>query len=113
PAAAQNSAAFDGTYAGVSMSTTNMERYCPPPTQAAPPPLTIASGTARLPWGANGSDPLVGTVGSNGNLALKSQVNQTRLDGQIDAQGGVKGGITFGGAARVPCVWNVVWQRKR
>jgi hypothetical protein len=113
PAAAQNLPAFDGTYVGVSTTMTNTERYCTQPPRPAPPPLTIANGTARLPWGPNGSEPLVGTIGANGYLTLRSQVNQNRLDGQIDTQGNVKGGMTFGGAARVPCVWNMVWLRKR
>ena len=101
---------FDGVYAGVSMTSTNTQRYCPQPQRPAPGALTIANGVARTPWGAGGE--LVGSVAADGTLVMRESGTQNRFDGRADGQN-VRGGATFGGAARVPCVWNLAWLRQR
>jgi hypothetical protein len=106
PAAAQAQAAFDGTYAGVSATlggTMSGRRANACPESFVPAPLTISGGHAQTKWGA---EPMEGTVSPQGAVVMHSALSG-RLEAQIDAQGGVKGG--YSGA----CFYAVVWQRRR
>jgi hypothetical protein len=106
PLAAQG-AAFDGTYAGVTLEKAEQKgsmgiRTCP--TFRSPPrALSIAGGVARFPWGPD--NMLEGSVTPQGALVMRTPHGQ-RFDGQIDAQGTVRGQITG------TCTYSIVWQKK-
>jgi hypothetical protein len=106
-AAQEATAAFDGTYTGVSRvleeggMATRRTRGCTPSGAAAP--LTIANGVARTPWMSG--DPLLGSVGAQGTLVMRTQFGQ-RFDGQIDGEGRVTGRLT--GA----CAYQMTWQKR-
>jgi hypothetical protein len=104
-ARAQATAAFDGSYSGVSAALSgamgSASRSCP--NFAAPAPLTIASGHARVKWG---DDTLQGDVTPQGALTMRLGSGGGRLDGQIDAQGALRG--SYSGY----CAYALVWQRR-
>ena len=94
PAVAQapppTTAAFDGTYAGVSGVSTRSEpgsenRYCREP--GVPSPLTIRNGLIQS---TGGDDRWQGTVDSQGGVVLRDSEGQ-RVDAQIDPSGTITG----------------------
>ena len=108
-------AAFDGTYRLVSSARVNhsfMTRkaqvgQCP---DRRPGPLTIRQGRARYK-SATGY-PLRGTVGPQGELAMRasgpgqSQPIEIRVSGQIDGAGTVRARQTSNS-----CNYDFVWQK--
>ena len=108
-------AAFDGTYRLVSSARVNqtfMTRkaqvgQCP---DRRPGPLTISQGRARY-RSATGY-PLRGTVGPQGELAMRasgpgqSQPIEIRVSGQIDGAGTVRARQTSNS-----CNYDFVWQK--
>ena len=103
PAAAQAPgapAAFDGTYAGVSMHVTKATReatHCPH--GGVPAPLTIKNGIVKPPSGKGWT----GTVNSQGALVIRNQYAM-HVHAQIDPQGAVTGKYT-GPQCNVDYVW--------
>ena len=105
--AAWAQAGFDGTYAGVSATLTGQmgTRSNGCVASFRPYPLTISGGRAMSRWGTAG-EPMQGTVDPQGKVVLHSTLSG-RFEGQIDAQGTVKG--NYLGA----CYYSMVWQRQR
>jgi hypothetical protein len=104
-APAPTTTAFDGSYAGVSMTLEGtmdpgVTRYCSPPGRL-PPVLNVVNGIAQSRWGG----PTDGSVSPQGVLVMRAQ-NGRRFDGQIDSHGTATGRWT--GA----CSWRLVWQKK-
>lgn len=99
-------AAFDGTYAGISRTseaTAGPSGGCVPDGPA--PPLTIVNGMARTLWGRPAEAE--GSVGTQGLLVMHAP-NGYRFDGQIDGQGTITGRFTRSGA----CSYQMVYQKK-
>jgi hypothetical protein len=105
-AQAQATTAFDGSYGGVSAAFSgamgSSSRVCP--NFAAPARLTIAGGHARVKWG---DDTLQGDVTPQGALTMRTASAGSRFDGQIDAQGMLRGSYTGF------CAYALVWQKRR
>jgi hypothetical protein len=115
PSPSTAGAAFDGTYRLVSSARVNqtfMTRkaqvgQCP---DRRPGPLTIRQGRARYK-SATGY-PLRGTVGPQGELAMRasgpgqSQPIEIRVSGQIDGAGTVRARQTSNS-----CNYDFVWQK--
>jgi hypothetical protein len=110
---AQTTAAFDGTYQGVSMKLLELTtqsspngnlaaRYCPQ--YPFPGKLFITQGQAHTNWD---HDPygMKGDVAANGILVMRTG-GGARLDGKIDASGKL---VARGGAT---CQYDFVWQRR-
>ena len=99
-------AAFDGTYAGVSFETSSFmqgvsaARWCGP-TSGVPGPLTITNGVVRAQMGGRWE----GSVNPQGVLVMRSP-SSSRLDGQIDSQGTIRGQLSGWG-----CVVTFVWRK--
>ena len=112
-AAAQSTAAFDGTYAGVSrtLATDNLRRTCPP--SGALAALTISNGSARAKW-ATGT--FEGQVSPQGVLTMNA-TNGAHFDGQIDGQGNIRGRtgnfIPGRGGAQTGCAYDLTWKKTR
>jgi hypothetical protein len=106
PTVAQAQAGFDGTYAGVSATFTgamgSSSRSCPQ--SFVPAPLSISGGRAQSRWN---QQPVEGAVTPQGALIMHIASGGGRFDGQIDAQGAVRG--TYNGF----CSYTVVWQKRR
>jgi hypothetical protein len=110
---------FDGTYALVSSAKLTQMftgphglRYCPDGTAG---PLTIARGQARLSITYYGNVPVdfEGTVGSQGELAMRSAIPLMRdhlverlLNGRIDGTGTVRARLT-----NPNCNFDYVWRK--
>jgi hypothetical protein len=98
--------AFDGTYAGVSFETSSYmqgisaARWCGP-TSGVPGPLTITNGVVRAQMGGRWE----GSVNPKGVLVMRSP-SSSRLDGQIDSQGTIRGQLSGWG-----CVVTFVWRK--
>ena len=110
PAAAQAppppTAAFDGTYTGVSGVSTRSEpgsenRYCREP--GIPSPLMIRNGVIQS---TGGDDRWQGTVDSQGGVVLRDSEGQ-RVDAQIDPSGTITG--FYPGPT---CKTTFVWRRQ-
>jgi hypothetical protein len=108
PVAAQTppptTTAFDGTYVGVSRTLESTmgggrTRYCEAVQGVAP--LTIVNGVARTKWAGTAQ----GSVNAQGALVMRAP-NGAQFEGQIDAQGTVKGRFTSG------CSYQMVWQKR-
>jgi hypothetical protein len=88
PAWAQAPTKYDGTYAGVSLTSQNLTSgsHCTT-TATAPAPLTIVNGHASLKWagGVMESD-----IAANGKLVMRSATGG-HFEAQINANGTVKG----------------------
>lgn len=97
---------YDGTYAGVALTSTgtagNSDGIGCVATAAAPAPLTIAKGHAQTKWGTG---TLQGDVGSGGRLVMHSEA-PGRFEGQIDASG------TLVGYYQSACAFDLAWQRQ-
>ena len=106
PAGAQGTAAFDGTYEGVSrtVEATSMMNYkrstCTP--DGKPAPLTISNGAARAGAADN---PMEGSVTAQGGLVMHLR-NGVKFEGRIDGSGRASGRLTGG------CSYQLVWQKR-
>jgi opacity protein-like surface antigen len=107
PVAAQTTTAFDGGYAGVSLEKAAEKgmsgRKTCPMFRSPPAALSIAGGVARFPWGQD--NMLEGSVTPEGVLVMRTPHGQ-RFDGQIDAQGAIRGQVTG------VCSYSMVWQKR-
>jgi len=104
-ATAQGTAAFDGTYRGISITVAKYSAYnpfregrCPPPSSPTPARMRIANGTVE-------AGRFQGTITPEGVLQMRNErgflVNgRVGPDGSVQAQG-----------AGPYCVWNYVWQK--
>ena len=109
PAAAQApppTAAFDGTYAGVSGVSTRSQpgsrhRYCRQPGVPSPP-LTIRDGVIQ----STGGDGWQGTVDPQGGLVIRD-LRGRRVNAQIDPSGTIKG--YYPGPT---CLTTFVWRKQ-
>jgi hypothetical protein len=101
PAFAQNAAAFDGTYAGVSITVerTTTTGRCFPPANPVPGTLTVAAGVAKTP-------AATGTVSPQGSLILRDNQSGSMRQGQIDSQGNAT--VKFTGT---DCLLTYVWRK--
>jgi hypothetical protein len=95
---------FDGDYLGVSSESLKTAgasgAECPP--NRFPPPLTIRNGFVRsdvASW--------QGTVTPQGVLAMRNQY-RTRVDGQIDGQGLIRGQ----GSDTAGCAIIYIWRKQ-
>ena len=103
PAGAQGATAFDGTYAGVTSELHGRPANCRIPTpDSVPAALTIANGMART----SALDGMEGSVNAQGVIVMHTP-DRMRFDGQIDAQGNVRGQLT-----RMTCYISIVWQKR-
>jgi hypothetical protein len=102
-APAPATAAYDGTYIGVSREaspySSGQKATCV--ANGVPPTLTITNGVARTSGGAEG------TVSPDGRLVLRSP-NSFRWDGQIDSHGTVKAQ----GSGTYSCLYTNTWQKQ-
>lgn len=83
---------FDGEYSGVSrevLDSDGNESRCYPRALTPPAPLTIANGVVGIP----GVLSWEGTVSPQGSLAIRDR-EFSRVDGQIDRQGTIRGQYT-------------------
>lgn len=98
-------AAFDGRYAGVSMTSAHTSSFpgwkCALP-RSVPLPLTIANGVVRQPW-KNGWQ---GAVSPQGHLVMRNDI-AVRFEGDIDGQGVIRGQISG-----PHCTTTITWQRQ-
>jgi hypothetical protein len=104
-APAPTTTAFDGTYAGVSremkLTGAGRGRQCEP--NGVPNSLAITNGVVRS-LGESGAE---GVVTPQGALTIR-RPDGFRIDGQIDAQGTIRGdGSGTGG-----CVNTFVWRKQ-
>lgn len=106
-AAAQSSAAFDGTYQGVSTTANSGGSACVP-AAPVPRPLTIQNGMARFDAGTSGTTVFQGTVSPQGDLSMRDTLTD-RLDGKIDPSGRATGKVQIGDRN---CVFTAVWQKQ-
>jgi hypothetical protein len=95
--------AFDGTYAGVSremnLTGTGRGRQCEPP--GVPDSLTITNGVVRSAGGFEGA------VTPQGAVTLR-RPDAFRIDGQIDAQGTIRGSGSGTGGCVNTCLAKAV-----
>ena len=107
PATAQSTTKFDGTYAGVSRDVTadNSKSSCTRGDNHYV--LTIANGTATLPWGTAGQ--LGGQITPTGALTMRATSGSitAHFDGQIDPTGKVTANVLV-----YNCGYLMVWQKK-
>jgi hypothetical protein len=101
-AAAQS---FDGTYAGVSLRGSGNSKDCTT-SSAAPRPLTIAGGNARVVLGAQGDIVFQGTVNAQGLMTLRSGTGAL-LAGKIDSAGNASGQ-----AGSPACTYSMTWRKQ-
>jgi hypothetical protein len=106
---AQSNTAFDGTYAGVSVTATGADSACKP-FQPKPPPLTIRDGRGQFTAGSFVTGPMVfeGTASPQGDLRMLDMFARN-LIGKIDSSGKATGTVTI---ADYGCVFIYVWQRQ-
>lgn len=106
-AGAQAPNPYDGTYAGVSSTSSGRvgPRAC---SDFAARPLTVMNGSARTTFFL-GTD-FSGNVDPQGQLVLRSPQAKLIIRGQIDAQGRARGNL-IGNGFLYGCVWDLVWQR--
>jgi hypothetical protein len=107
PATAQAPAStttFDGKYVGVSRESSkagsNPGAKCPP--SGVPAPLTVRNGVIGNP----GTEGWEGTVSPQGALVMHNG-GSMRVDGQIDAQGGIT--AKYSGPV---CIITYVWRKR-
>jgi hypothetical protein len=101
---AQDSSAFDGIYAGVSIVGTGAGKC-----QAAgsiPRPLRISDGRAYMLMGANAELVFDGRVNSDGSFVLKDDAG-TPMTGGIDAMGAVTASVPD---IRADCTYLLTWR---
>jgi hypothetical protein len=105
---AQGITTFDGTYKGVS-NTTSGGRMCTP-TVPVPRPLTIRNGAVSWAGGLTGNTQFQGTVNAQGNISARSVSGQTGIvfTGTV-ANGRITGG---GSVAGTSCSLVSVWQKQ-
>ena len=100
-------AAFDGTYVGVSARTINDggRLGCPAdaPATFVPHPLTIAQGRVQGQWRSDSNGPIQGTVAPDGSVNWRT--NFQGFSGRI-ANGVLTGRVTWrNGCNYEPVVW--------
>ncbi len=95
---------FDGTYAGVSLTTNGTTGMC---TVKSPVPgmLTISGGNAKT---QQGDEVYQGAVNAQGALQLHS-ARGTLMYGKVDATGAATAGINIGMHG---CTYNFAWKKK-
>ena len=107
---AQSNSAFDGTYAGVSVTATGAGSACKP-FEPIPRPLTIRDGRAQFIGDSMATGNIVfegRVVSPQGDLRM-SDMFARNLSGKIDPSGKATGSITI---ADYDCVFTAVWQRQ-
>ena len=112
--AAAPTMAFDGWYSGVSrevLDSRSNGHNCDPRALTPPGALTIRNGVVGIP----GFPSWEGTVSPQGAVVARDKLF-SRVDGQIDAQGTIRGQYSgdipprFGGGTN--CVVKFVWQKE-
>jgi hypothetical protein len=113
-AAAAPKMPFDGWYSGISRDVLdggNSGHNCDPHALTPPGALTIRNGVVGIP----GFPSWEGTVSPQGALVIRDKLF-SRVDGQIDPQGTIRGQYTgdipprFGGGTN--CIVKFVWQKE-
>jgi hypothetical protein len=102
-ARAQAVARFDGTYAGVSLTTSGSGHSCEA-SSPVPAPLTISGGNAKT---QQGQAVFQGTVSAQGALSLRSALG-TVMTGKIDAGGTASAGLNTGH----DCTYSFTWKKR-
>jgi hypothetical protein len=104
---AQSNTAFDGTYAGVSNTTTGAGSTCNP-FEPMPRPLTVHNAIARFSGGGFVTGEIVfeGDVSPQGDLRMLDMFAHD-LTGKIDPSGKATGSVTID----TGCVLTAVWQK--
>jgi hypothetical protein len=101
-ARAQAVTTYDGTYKGVSLTTSGGNRECVAPTPV-PGTLTIANGVVQ--WAGAGGAAYQGTVTAQGIVSARSGKGGV-FTGKVEG-GKVSGGTNYG----ANCTGNFVWQK--
>ena len=107
--AAQSNTSFDGSYTGVSNTTTGTGSSCNP-FQPMPRPLTIRNGRAQFTGGgfSTGEIVLEGDVSAQGDLSMWDMFAHN-LRGKIDPSGRATGSVSVDNTG---CVLTAIWQRQ-
>ena len=105
---AQSNTVFDGTYTGVSNTTTGTGSACNP-FNPLPRPLTIRDGKAHFTGGGFSTGDVVfeGDVSAQGDFSMWDMFAH-KLTGKIDPSGKATGSVSVDNTG---CVLTAVWQR--